>query len=150
MADSKRETVITAFDTRLKTILVAGGYETDAGKNVYGWKDTPLEQTKLPALVWRDTDEAAPIAGQTDDHTLRVEVDCVVVKTTSVSAMKQLRKLIADVVKVLGTDLTLGGVVHDIVQQGEEMQVTHEDKKVMASTATFELLFTTGHFDPYV
>jgi hypothetical protein len=149
MADSLREGVVQAFDTRLKEILTAGGYETDAGTNVEGWKDTPHDIASLPALVWRDTDLKEPEAGATDVHNLTIEIDAVVVKTSTVSAMAQLRKLIADVVKVLGTDLTLGALAQDIRQLGEEIQVDHEDKKIMTATLLFDVIFTSGHFDPY-
>ena len=54
MADSKRETVVQALDTLLETITTVGGYETNAGSNVYGWRDTPVDATMLPALVWRE------------------------------------------------------------------------------------------------
>ena len=148
MADSIREQVVQAFDTLLQTITTPT-YETDAGSNVYGWRDTPLEQSQLPALVWRDTADVTPETAAVDLHTLTVEVDCVVVKTTTVSAMAQMRKLIADVVKVLGTDLTLGGLAHDIFEVAEEVQVEHDGKKILTATKTFEIHYTTNHFDPY-
>lgn len=149
MADSLREVAVTAFDARLKTILKAGGYETNAGLEVAGWKDTPHDIDKLPALSWRDVDDVIPLAGITDDHELNMEVDIVVVKTSTVVAMKQMRKVVADVIKVLGTDLTLGGVVHDIVNQSQDASIQHDDKKILVATLTFTLMFTSGHFDPY-
>ena len=149
MADSLRETIVQALSTLLQTVLVTNGYETDAGSNVYGWHDTPLDPAALPALGWRDTDLKTPEAGQTDVHNMTVEIDAVVVKTSAVTAMGQMRKLTADVVKVLGSDLTLGGLAQDIHQITEEIQVEHDDKKIMTATLTFEVIWTSGHFDPY-
>ena len=149
MADSKRETVVQALDTLLETITTTNGYETNAGANVYGWRDTPLDASMLPALVWRDTDSTTPEAGATDIHAMTVEIDAVVICYAAVDAAPQLRKVIADVIKALGSDLTLGGEAQDIRQVSEEVQVEHDDRKIMAAMLTIEVEFTTGHFDPY-
>jgi hypothetical protein len=149
MSDSLREVVVQALDTRLRSITVANFYETDAGTNVSSWRDTPLDVATLPALVWRDTDATTPEAGALDVHRLNVEIDCVVSGTTLSTAMVLLRKVIADVVKALGSDLTLGGVVHDILQGTEEVHVQHEEHKLMNATLTFVLVFSSAHFDPY-
>lgn len=149
MSDSLRETVVQALNARLQTITVANLYETNAGLNVSSWRDTPLDINTLPALVWRDTDAATPEAGALDVHRLNVEIDCVVAGTSLNSVMILLRKLIADVVKALGSDLTLGGAVHDILQGGEEIHVQHEEHKLMNATLAFVLVFSSAHFDPY-
>src|SRR3990170_6560821 len=58
MADSKRQQIVSALDTRLKTILTTGGYETNLGNNVKWWRQEPFADTE--SGISCEDSEAAP------------------------------------------------------------------------------------------
>ncbi len=48
MADAaRRDQIVAAIVIRLKGILVSSGYQTDAGRNVFLWRTTPLGQSEV-------------------------------------------------------------------------------------------------------
>lgn len=146
MADSKRQTVMTAIAAQLATITVANGYETNAGNNVFEHRVVPLELTELPALIYRDTDDVVELTIGEDMHTLSVEVEGVVSGTSSATTM---RKLLADIVKAMAADVTFGGVVEDTNVSGETINTEQAEKQLMSVQAEFAVEFTTQHMDPY-
>ena len=54
MPDTIRESIMSALDARLKTITVLNGYASDAGDNVFDWREDPLQDDELDALEYRD------------------------------------------------------------------------------------------------
>src|SRR3989304_4120460 len=99
MADSIRQQIMTAIDTRLKLITVTNGYETNAGNNVYEFWDVALEDDELPAIIWRDgAEDSDLLVNTTQDRTLTIELT---LQALGLTAPAILRKLIADVEKAI-------------------------------------------------
>lgn len=149
MPDSLRQQIIDAVDTRFKTILTANGYETDLGQNVFHWKENAFEQDHLPCLEYRDvSDPPEDIAFQLRLHTITLEVRAYA-KGSDVD--KTARKLIADIVKCIGTDLTWGGLAEDTEQISVpgEINMDHAEKKIAGTLLVFEIEYTSDRFDPY-
>ena len=148
MPVSKRQQIVDAIDARLKTITTANGYNTDAGNNVFEWRSYPLdENSELPALVYRDTEEIESLAvGGYQLHTLTIEIEGYVV---GANAARDLRALIADVIKAIGTDLTWGGLAEDTRPVEESIEIDQEERKIAGAVIRIEIDYRTQAFDPY-
>lgn len=108
---SVRQSIVTALDTRLKTILIANGYQTNLGNQVEAWRSRDLEKGEAYFLTYRDTTNPKTqeeVAIGTHEHALTLELEALVVGGTSAATG---RKMISDLLKALGVDKTLGGVV---------------------------------------
>lgn len=138
MTTSTRQQIITALDTRLKTILVTGGYNSDAGENVFDWLDRDLDDSELDALIYRDKSNNADM-NDFDSVSNKVIVE-IEVKTKSASTTgAQVRKMIEDVYKAIGTDETFGGLALGTMPQGEIIDIRQSDKITGSATITIEI-----------
>lgn len=152
MADSIRQQIMTALDTRMKAILTAGGYETDLGTSVFEWRTENLDDSQLPALVWRDI--AAGVSDQADDgaamgshaHALTVEIEIITSGSTAPAAV---RKMIADVYKAIGVDDTWGGLALATAPREDETEHDQAEKKIAGATIRAVIIYETLSFDPY-
>lgn len=105
----KRQQIVDAVETRLKTILTSNGYYTDLGNEVYVWLQRPIEDAKTLSAIIRDLEqEEITFEDQNSTHlhrkNLEVEIEIV---SSSASALRQAE---ADVNKAIGTDPTWGGL----------------------------------------
>lgn len=148
MPDSKRQKIVTAIDTALKNIKTTQGYETDLGLNIFEWREEPLQESELPAAIWRDT--VAPVVDDTfGEHLHKMSMEIEVI-ASGASAPSVLRQLIADVVKMIGANLTWGGLAEDARPQTEDIKTDRESKRIGSALLKFEVLYLTARFDPYV
>src|SRR3990172_8463350 len=149
MADSKRQQIMTAIDTRLKLITVTNGYETNAGNNIYEFWDIALEDDELPAIIWRDgAEDSELLVNTTQDRTMTVEL---VLQALGVTAPAILRKLIADVEKAIAVDNTWGGLVifTSVMNVVDTFDVEHKDRRIGACRTRFTVLNRTGYLNSY-
>lgn len=143
---SIRQQIITALDTRLKTILTSGGYNTNAGKQVFEYREYNFEVDELPALIYRDEDSQNIDSYEYHRHKLFIKIEAVVVGTT---AAADIRKLIADVITAIGTDLTWGGLAEDTLPESEPINIVHESRKVAGATIGITIDYRTGLWNPH-
>ncbi len=146
MADSKRQQIVMAIDARFKTIKTVNGYETNAGNNVYEWRSSPMIESELPGLIYRDTQETEALSIGYQVHTLTIEIEGYVVGS---AAPASLRKLIADVIKAIGTDPLWGGLAEDTRPVEETIQVEQEERRIAGARIKIEVDYRTGIFNPY-
>lgn len=153
MADSKRQQIMNAIKTRLQSISVANGYETDLGNCIYEWKLSVYQSTELPGADLRDTTETVVNTIELHQHDMTVDVK-ILGNTTSLAA--DIRKRLADVVKAVKTDLTWGGLAENTVIIGEDLIEAEISiagtgtVKVNGASARFTVSYITALFDPYV
>lgn len=148
MADSKRQQIVNAIDTRLKTILIANGYETNLGQKVYEWRAAPVNENEMPCIIYRDENETIDITIGKHVHTLSISVDIIAAKAQNAAAM---RKYIADIVKCIGADLTWGSLAEDTSPAGsDDIQIHHQENIISGAGMKFIVQFTTNPFDPYI
>lgn len=142
MADSIRQSIMTALDTRLKTIKTTAGYKTNAGNNVFDWLDRDLADTELDAIVYRDpANEILQETFNQINNRVRVEIE---VKTKSASTTgAQVRKLIEDVYKAIGTDETFGGLAHEAQPVSENIDIQQADKIMGSATVVIDIYYMT-------
>jgi len=146
MTDSIRQTIMAAFEDRLQTILTANGYQTNLGSNVFEWRGTALEDSELPAVIYRDMADTTALTFGRQEHKLRVDLDIFTNSTADV-----MRKLIADIHTCMASpDTTLGGLAEDISPVSDEtIQTEHEDKKYFGISLKVIIQFVTKIWDPY-
>ncbi|MCK9570060.1 hypothetical protein M0R72_14045 [Candidatus Pacearchaeota archaeon] len=136
---SIRQQIITAIDTRLRTITVANSYTTNAGAHVYDWLDRDLADTELDAIIYRDRSDVIE-HNLTDafTHRLRVEIDARSKNAASTAA--QIRKIIDDIYKAIGVDDTWGGLAQDTsMPTNVEMAIEQADKIMGGASFTIEI-----------
>lgn len=143
---SIRQNIMTAVDGRLKIITTANGYNTNAGAHVFDWLDRDLADSELDAIIYRDkSNEISDSGFGTVINTVTVEIE---VKTKSASTTAaQVRKMIEDVYKAIGTDDTWGGLALTTIPQTDEIDLSQVEKiagsamiivKIQYNTATWQ------------
>ena len=148
---STRQKIITELETKLKTVLVVNGFETDAGLNVFEWRDAPLQESELPGMVYRDMQDPITQSKTTHIHDLSIEIECFAAGS---GVPTTLRKMIADVNKVLGETTTDGRVTFsalaiDVFPESEEMVVEQDSRRLMSAAIKFSIQYHTRKFDPF-
>ena len=128
MADSIRQQIITALDTRLKTIRTASGYQTDAGAHVFDWEERTLDDSELDAIVYRDRQNAPAAATLSKllHYTITVEIELKTKAAGNTAA--RLRKMLADILKAIGTDETFSGLATRTTPGQDEIDIQQDDK----------------------
>jgi hypothetical protein len=137
-----RQSIVDALDTRLQTITTANGYSQNLG--VHEWLVTPLEESDLPAVIFRDTtDDIDTDEMLRRDHTLTVEMDVAASATASPDTV---RELMRDILTAIGTDKTLGGVCYDIEPQTASLEVSEADQRLAGGNVVIEIRYRTTNW----
>ncbi len=151
MADSIRQQIVDALETRLKDILVAKGYKTDLARNIFIWRTTDLQESELPALVVRDMPEDVIVRGTNHEYTLTFELEAKI-KNSPITAMipaKEAREVIADVIKAIGVDPNFSNLVQGTRPvSNESLSIEQKDKKVASLIMKIEIRYVTKRFAP--
>ena len=147
--DTIRQQIIDAVDTRLKTILIANGYKTDAGNNVYHWLEVPGAQEDMPFITYRDAGEVVEdvVVGE-QWRTINLEIGAF---NKGATVDQGMRSLIADIEQCIGTDLRWSGLAEDTTMVGgaEDIEMEHKDKKLAGILLRFEIEYTAERFNAY-
>lgn len=142
----KHQSIIDAFKVKMQLIKTLGGYYTNAGNNVWCWRDTPLQDTETPGIVYRDGvdspyEEFIKISGDIIYHKLPVEIDLVCNDAATA------RKLIADCQKAINTDRTLAGLTFDIEYGGFGLIAQEQNEKLISGAqGIVYIIYQTGKF----
>jgi len=136
MTDPTRQSIIEALETRLKTILTTGGYKFSLGSNVFDWIDRDLgADTELPCVIYRDRENSIePFTTLQYSNKVKVELEIKAEDTP-----ENLRFMIEDVYKAIGTDDTWGGLALDTQPISDELDFSHADKKVGTARIQIEI-----------
>lgn len=148
MATNKRQLIITALDTKLKTILTTGGYETNAGNNIYEWHPYATPATQMTSIVYRDTRDEVDTNNERDQHIHKLTVE-LYGYTYGTTAFTDARKLIADINKAIDADRKFGGYVDDVVLTEQVIDADMNDRLTAVVLMRIELWYLTGEFDGY-
>lgn len=149
MADSKRQLIINAVDTRFKTILVSGGYETDLGQNVFEWRTAALPVANLPGIVLRDPEcsVSSDVAIGQHEYELKVEAEINVAEGSSTPG--EIRKMIADVIKAIGVDITWGGLAQRTEPIEDTINMDQKEKIIGGALVSFLIIYRTNAWNAY-
>lgn len=146
-SDTIRQQIMDAVRIRFSNILVANGYKTDIGNNVFEWRDADIEAAKLPAIKYRDSDGSieAITVGEVENH-IKVEVE---ISTAGSAGLDELRNAVADMTLAIGVDVTFGGLAQDTSLFNDNYSIEHVENKYYRAALSFDITFTTDRFNPY-
>lgn len=146
MADSIRQKIVDAVNSRLETILTSNGYETDVGNSVHEWRSRGFAEKELPAIAYYDGGEVQEYSHSYQKRTLTIKIH---IFASGNDSPKKIRKMMADVEKVIGTDVTWGDLADQTKPIHCDMEVELEDKRVAGALLIYEIFYQTKRFDPY-
>ncbi len=140
---SVRQTIIDGVVAALRQILVANGYQTSVGANVFAWRKYQLTAAELPALLVCDTTLTRDMQGiGAADNVLTIEVVAVTDGATSVA---QARLIETDLVRCLeGFDLA--ALVPDwgaLRVTKSTLEMEQHEQMIAAVSLTAELSYRT-------
>lgn len=140
---SKRRTIISAIETKLGTISVAGGYNYDLQGGVRFGLRSMERITSTPAIDFF-VDGDAEVDYQ-PDNTAEVNMDVTVIGYLKPGRNDDdyvVEDLLADIVKVMHSDHTLGGNVVDCRMISESTDPFLEGNDVpRIASATFQVIY---------
>ena len=146
MADTIRQRIVNAIDTRFKAILVTGGYETNIGSHVFWWKDSPMQISDLPGMNCKDNSPDKELGCGVEDHVLPIAIEAA---TSGSTTPTDLRKIIADIEKAIGVDETWGGLAQATDLKEEGISIQQNENKVGLVNLTMVIEYTLVRFDAY-
>jgi hypothetical protein len=151
MADTKRQLICTALDTGLKTILVANGYNTNLGANVFEWRTAPFELTDLPGVIWRDIseDDSNATTGTIGYHNHDLKIELKISAASGSVTPAEIRKLLADVQRMIGVDPTWGKLALRTSPVSNEIDVEQAEKIIGGITIAIVITYQTKKWNPY-
>lgn len=153
MADSLRQTLVSAIKTRMQTITTANGYETNIGNAVWNWKTgiwtiAEFEAGGIDIRDGKERIETSSTGLTREDHHLTV--DFVIMVGTGATTGVTVRKAIADVYKAIGTDRKWGLTFVQTTWPVEvDMLVDQDEKIVGGAQIEIEVIYRSNLFNPY-
>ena len=140
---NKRQQIMDAVKARLQNITVANGYMTNLGNNVYEWKETAFAENEMPGIDYRDA-LCERFSSVLNRFRWRLSVG-IEIATQNSTAVSDVRKMIADVYKVIGTDDTWGGLAIITEQpESDEMRVTKEERFIAGALIGVFIIYETS------
>ena len=145
-----REDIISALDTRLKTIKATAGYASNVGSHVFEWREDPLQDGELDALEYRDL---ACETGPTE--TIRTWMHKLTVQIRICSkTMDQIRKIIGDLDKAIGADTldpTKATMLSSLIieRTGDETAIEFKERRYLVCIVTYIMTYPTVEWDQY-
>ena len=150
MADTRRQQIIDAIDTQLKTIK-KNTYNTDLGNKIKWQKDTsknPIQEGESQVLVVEISDgEMEFTAAQAEMHTLILIMKCSAHWDLDIQD-----KMRADVVKAMNNsgDWTWGALADHTVHTGSNLfDEEHGEYKYLGVELEYTIEYQTAVGDPY-
>lgn len=144
MADAaRRDGIVAAIATRFKGILVAFGYQTDAGRNVFLWRTTPLGTLEVPGIILRDPDRR--VTYEYSDTVRDYELTLEVVGVGAPGNPDDLGAVGDDIYKaLLEGDRTFGGLINDITPETDEKMYDQQAQRIGALLVRFKVRYRTS------
>jgi len=141
----KEKEIVDTIADRLATITIANGYYTNAGNNVVVWSNFPFRLNELPAYEVRDT-AVVKEANQTEGpdalvlYLMQVEINII---SGDIDVLRQAK---ADLLKLIGEDLTWDGyAIHtNFIQTNKVLE--QEENRLLGETVLIQIQFRTKNW----
>lgn len=154
MADSLRQRIVDAVISRMQTISVVNGYQTDLGATVEDWPRR-FDEAELEALaahaaigVYDLTADSKKEHVESGDTMHRLPFQIRIFAARSVTP-RNLRRMIADVILAIGVDQTWGALAITTWPGRNGFVVPSESFEISGTAIEFEIQFLTETFNPY-
>ena len=154
MADPIALDILEAIETRLQAITVVGGYNTDAGNQVYLGKRqvNPDEVDTGPViLVFDESDELAEEGGNvcgTEFVQMSVSVQAFM-EYVAIAHTRLMHLLIQDIKRsIFLSDSTMGGICSAVLYGGREVDYPEPGGETVAVTVTVNILYFESYGAP--
>lgn len=132
-----RQSIYDTVANSIKQISTANNYQTDIGKNVFLWRDKPLNTDEYPACILQDTDV---IYDEDSGHKLNIEAIVVVKDIVNDSVATETRKAMQDVSKAAKVAITGLGIFGKI--RKTEMIIDDRAERVIAGRLIIEIIYS--------
>lgn len=149
----KRDQIISAVITRLKSITVAGGYyngfATVSGQDhVFEDRQTEYTDKDYPALNVVDNSQqlVKDQSSQFGVHVFDLNITVIGVIKSGSTTRQKLRKILADVNKAFKTDLTFSGLVMSVTHEGDEFGTETKEKMIGFLKIDYTLRYSVDAF----
>jgi hypothetical protein len=147
---SKRQQIVEAIYARFQTILISGGYHTDAGTDVAIYRTTKVvPDSEQVAINIRDLSDRIDSTGVVpfDLHELHIETEFAV--ATGQTSDDKAREVIADIYSAIGKDHTWGGLAEGTIltrDNDNRMSLDQAERVVAGGYIDFIVSFRTDRF----
>lgn len=151
--DTLRQRIVDVVATRLATITVANGYKTNAGNSVHRWLGFAIGKDLLPAIQYKDTfdNQDQATIGRVD-HTLTIDLQLISSRNTDATedaAEEEIRKIIADLNQMVGTDETWSDLAEDTELIDDELDMEQLENRQWGATISLIIEYRTDRFNSY-
>lgn len=103
----KEQAIVDFLTTIFETVLVANGFHTSAGDNVFYDEAEEIPKKKIPAINFRLADnQPEESTSNTFIHTINQDLEVDMIGLTP----EEVTEIYADVLKIIGQNLTLNGL----------------------------------------
>jgi hypothetical protein len=140
---SRRQQILEAVVTRLKTITTNNGYLLQIGTKVFDWKLNPLLPADLPAIEVRDREAPMELINLAGGMSHQLNMDIIII-ASGITAAATARKGLEDIVKALQVDRTFGGLVQVYLPKSTSIEMQQDEQLLAAGQFTCELQYYTG------
>jgi len=136
----KRDTIVTAVQTRLAACTTGGGYHTTLTGKVAIWQPAPASTWGIVLIPSRE-DVIETLTGDYWTRKLTLLISVQVDGSTSLTSVSQ---IIEDIYKAIGTGIQWSGNALNTTPVGFEMEVDQNEKRITGATITVEIDYRTG------
>ncbi len=148
MADTIRQKLVSAAITRMQTILVTNGYQTDVGARVFDWPSN-LEASEFPCLGVFDLEAQTTKDGNAALRTPHEMALQLRIYVSSGTPATELRKMIGDVQSAVGQDARWGGLAFNTAPKRDGFVIPKEAFEIAGAAVEVTIQFMTDTFNPY-
>lgn len=152
MAKSISQQIIEAVQARAESILVSGGYNSNAGQRVY-WARPGIEPALLPCVViWpgAETQTERDVVSRGAQYVLEIKVEALADADLDATGTHA-EELLADLREAIfgPADDTLGGLAAGLSDAGAERIPRADGSLIEGASITLTVEYYGQHGDPY-
>lgn len=138
---SKDADILDALKTRLESILITSGYQTNVGQKVEIWRDTDLAAADVPIALIQDieTEHDNGAVMNMTRNTMTVNVGAAMIGTIS-----DARKLRSDLKKCLHGYETVGGLANSLSVNKSTVATKHEEVRFATAQLIVTIIYDTA------
>lgn len=147
VGDTIRQRIVDALETRLGSIMIAGGYKTDAGENVFKWRDHAVPEANLPAILFRDNGETREQDTVNKvSHFLELGLQIL---ASGETADETIRQIYGDILQALRVDESFGDLAEMVILPEDSLEVFQVSNKTFGAEFTFQSWYLTDRLNAY-